>query len=126
MKYTISILLFFVLVMQLFIGEFIILNYYLQKSAYIENCENRNKPELHCYGKCLLAKKINQAVGNEQKQEKKSSSDESPLSSKSFFASVVLPCAEKIIALPLPFHIQNKPVEPLFDIFHPPKCLLLS
>lgn len=32
-------------------------------------CENRNKPELHCNGKCYLAKKLKQAEEKERKQE---------------------------------------------------------
>jgi len=31
-------------------------------------CENRNKPELHCNGKCYLMKKLKQAEEKEKKQ----------------------------------------------------------
>lgn len=31
-------------------------------------CENRNKPELHCNGKCYLMKKLEQAEEKEKKQ----------------------------------------------------------
>lgn len=34
-------------------------------------CENRDKPWLHCNGKCYFMKKINQAAENEKKQEAK-------------------------------------------------------
>jgi len=32
-------------------------------------CENRDKPEMHCNGKCYLAKKIKQAEEREKKEE---------------------------------------------------------
>lgn len=31
-------------------------------------CENKNKPEMHCNGRCVLAKKLKQAEQNEEKQ----------------------------------------------------------
>lgn len=35
-------------------------------------CENRDKPEMHCNGKCYLAKKLKQAEEKEKKQERES------------------------------------------------------
>ena len=35
-------------------------------------CENKNKPELHCNGKCYLMKKLKQAKDKEEKQERQS------------------------------------------------------
>lgn len=32
-------------------------------------CENRDKPEMHCNGKCYLSKKIKQAEEREKKEE---------------------------------------------------------
>ncbi|MNL08946.1 hypothetical protein D3C87_1296900 [compost metagenome] len=37
-----------------------------------ELCINRDKPELHCNGKCYLMKKLKQAQEKEQKQERQS------------------------------------------------------
>src|SRR6478752_4326672 len=35
-------------------------------------CENRDKPWLHCNGKCYLLKKVKQAEQKEEKQERES------------------------------------------------------
>lgn len=43
-----------------------------QKYIAKELCENRNKPEMHCNGKCYLMKKLKQAQDKEQKQERQS------------------------------------------------------
>lgn len=37
-----------------------------------ELCINRDKPEMHCNGKCYLMKKLKQAQEKEQKQERQS------------------------------------------------------
>jgi len=37
-----------------------------------ELCENKNKPQLNCNGKCYLMKKLKQAQDKEQKQEQQS------------------------------------------------------
>ena len=37
-----------------------------------ELCENKDKPEMHCNGKCYLMKKLKQAQDKEQKQERQS------------------------------------------------------
>lgn len=42
----------------------------LNQNYIAENlCENRDKPEKHCNGKCYLSKKIKQAEEKEKKQE---------------------------------------------------------
>jgi len=121
LRNAISILLFFVLAMQLFSRELIIVNYYFHQSEYSQACENKNRPVLHCYGKCLLKKMISNAAGNEQKNEKRTGREELPISSNSFFASSTTQPAVKKNDEPLTIYICNKPAEPLFDIFHPPR-----
>lgn len=32
--------------------------YYARKSTFIERCINRNRPELHCDGKCVLMQRL--------------------------------------------------------------------
>lgn len=45
----------------------------LNQNYIAENlCENRDKPEKHCNGKCYLSKKIKQAEEKEKKQEQES------------------------------------------------------
>ncbi|WP_316820906.1 hypothetical protein [Pedobacter gandavensis] len=87
-------------------------------------CENKDKPEMHCNGKCYLMKKLKQAEDKEKKQErdalKKTVSDV-------FFLSAV---AEPL--LPLPVQTTAVPVEVSFDlpehhseIPHPPPSGIL-
>jgi hypothetical protein len=35
-------------------------DYLLEKKAYVQYCQNKDKPNMHCEGKCVLSKKIAQ------------------------------------------------------------------
>ncbi|GAB3505975.1 hypothetical protein [Emticicia fontis] len=55
------------LVVKSFVVPFICLDYELRKDFIIKNyCVNKNKPELHCDGKCFLAKKIHAQTEKEE------------------------------------------------------------
>ncbi|MHA4895584.1 hypothetical protein ACXZ1K_12595 [Pedobacter sp. PWIIR3] len=43
-----------------------------QKYIAATLCVNKNKPEMHCNGKCYLMKKLKQAQEKEQRQERQS------------------------------------------------------
>jgi predicted NACHT family NTPase len=52
---------------------FIFAGFELNKNYIAANlCENRDKPWLHCNGKCYFAKKIKQAQENERNDERQS------------------------------------------------------
>ncbi len=59
MKKTIVILLLFVFLFQCGIKTSILIAFYIQRD-YISKalCENRNKPDMHCAGKCQLKKNL--------------------------------------------------------------------
>jgi hypothetical protein len=67
LKTTLTISLAFLFLVQSFTRSFIYLNYEVNKD-YISNvlCENKEKKELHCEGKCHLKKEL-------QKEDKKES-----------------------------------------------------
>ncbi len=45
----------------------ILLSYFTNTEAYQERCQNKARPQLHCEGKCQVAKKIKEASSREQK-----------------------------------------------------------
>ncbi len=76
LKFTISILLAFTFLVQSASKMLIIADYQLNKEYISKNlCENKNKPKMHCNGKCHLAKQL-------KKQEKKESSPANQLKEK--------------------------------------------
>ena len=71
--------------LQTFNRGLIVSGYYLK--AYVKNCENKAKPQLHCNGRCQMMKKLN-AEENGDKQNLASIKFSEIVSSKSFFASL--------------------------------------
>ena len=84
-----------------------------------ELCENKDKPELQCNGKCYLMKKLKQAQEKEQKQERQSQKTQiqdalvvKPLVFKQYaFAEINLHVP---FSTGMPQNIKN-------SIFHPPQ-----
>src|SRR5579863_5663840 len=59
MKSTVSILLLFSFVFVTISKSIILVNYELNKKEITEKyCINKDKPEMHCCGKCMLKKKL--------------------------------------------------------------------
>jgi hypothetical protein len=56
-----SIILLCVLVIPASLKLGIVANYLVDYSAYLEHCENADKPELKCNGKCQLAQELKEA-----------------------------------------------------------------
>jgi len=69
-KQFISILFFLPLLAQTFSMSFKVAAYYINNTAYVKNCVNKEKPKLKCNGKCQLVKQI---------QEEEKQSQETPL-----------------------------------------------
>jgi hypothetical protein len=47
---------------------FVVADYYVNTSAYVANCINKDRPWMHCNGRCQLCKKLRQQAGAEDKQ----------------------------------------------------------
>ncbi|SER88006.1 hypothetical protein [Pedobacter rhizosphaerae] len=75
LKRYISILLLVTMIGANFSRFFIYTSFELNKSFIIkELCENRNRPEMKCEGRCFLKKRLAAAEEREQKQEKEARS----------------------------------------------------
>ncbi|WP_342089244.1 hypothetical protein [Dyadobacter sp. OTU695] len=116
-----------VMLVKILVVPVIYLDYQLRKDYIIATlCENRSRPQLHCDGKCYLAKRIAQAAKEEQRQA------ENELMSK--ILSAQAPAHENITRLqPATFGAMREVVvfkfsDPLNgqnlspDIFRPPIC----
>jgi len=58
MKQILSLLLLCGILGQAFVRTAWTLHYQWNRTVYLKNCENRDKADLHCDGKCYLKKKI--------------------------------------------------------------------
>lgn len=95
-------------------------SYHFNKS-YISSvlCTNKNKPEIHCEGKCFLdikLKELEQKNKQEQEHMKRVIETVAP-----FRASWVFKTFETEVEIAIPHYLQQKPVGVTAIIFHPPK-----
>jgi len=105
---------------QTFETALITLNFKINQDFFAEICINKDKPEMHCNGKCHLKKQIRQHEKEESKKNKQIAEKEYQL----FIQSInklkkesAIPDSEKLSAYSEPLN----PVQYSVDIFHPPK-----
>lgn len=100
---------------------FVFAGFEMNKSYIVkELCENRNRPELHCNGKCFLKKKLQAAEEKEKKQERENQRNryQEVLPTAFTFTAAI----KKIKIKPsYPESVISKPIDRSFSIFQPPK-----
>jgi len=123
MKKLSAIFLLFVLILQYFNKVEIYICYHLNKDFISSTfCENKNKPELQCDGKCYMKKQLKATEENQSK---------APINIRDF-QEIVFFCSQSEIILPKQNTLPNlrftnhkniNYTSPLFGIFHPPKTV---
>lgn len=106
---------------QMFSGQFITLDYYLNTGAYVKNCVNKARPKMHCNGKCQAMKKIQQQESKDQQNtERKQDGSNTVLSSGSSFCTVtaLLLLKLKVSSLAITPGIADRSL----SVFHPPQA----
>ncbi|HMO61429.1 MAG TPA: hypothetical protein PKC39_00260 [Ferruginibacter sp.] len=108
---------------QTFSKGFIIADYYANTAAYIKNCINKARPQLHCNGKCQMMKKLAAEEKKAQEQaEHFGNLKLEVLSTKSFFPALVQRPSMLISANQYPVFNSGKVTDRSFDFFHPPQA----
>ncbi|TLV03928.1 hypothetical protein FEN17_10185 [Dyadobacter luticola] len=104
------------------------LDYQLRKDFIIASyCVNKNRPQLHCDGKCYLAKKIEQARKQEERQAEndflsKLLSAQTPITDFTFRLQFDQPYVSTTDHITFAFHNALKGQNFVLDFFHPPLC----
>jgi len=97
------------------------LDFFINRSYIAANlCENRNRPELHCNGKCILSQRLKQQQKKESQEAEKKAMEKSEISSfHSFHLQLAAP-------EPLPRQYvlvsDNSTTDRAALIFHPPSA----
>jgi hypothetical protein len=72
MRFLFSVLFIAILLSKTAYSVFWQVNFYLnQKEIADKECENKNRPEMHCNGKCFLAKQLKKAEAELESQKEK-------------------------------------------------------
>ena len=105
---------------QMFSGQFIMLDYYFNTVAYEKNCENKTRPKLHCNGQCQAMKKVRQQEKQEQENTThKQDNINKVISAESFFGCVPVPFPGQSIIAEL--QLNPNVTDRSFSVFHPPQ-----
>jgi hypothetical protein len=108
-----------------FNGVFLVAGYYSNTQAFAVNCINKDKPQMHCNGKCQLQKKMDETNNKDrQNTERRNETGLNILSSKSFFASI-----ESLldISIKQKYFIADSviPLNNSSQFFHPPQTFFM-
>ncbi len=115
-----TILLLVAFSVQTFNRAVIMVDYYVNTASFVDKCENKAAPELDCEGKCLVGKKMKDEEKKEQQNpERKGSNHNEPISSKSFYCSLL---CENLTTVKSWFTGDKffLPKDLQTEIFHPP------
>ncbi|NIG55748.1 hypothetical protein [Chitinophaga sp. Cy-1792] len=99
----------------------VLLDYYLNQDYIAGNlCENRNKPQLHCNGKCHLAKKMHEEDRKDQENPERKL--ENKLEYCTALHSDILLAPAFNIQHDIPYHPQSigYPIDQPSAVFRPP------
>ncbi|WP_207420466.1 hypothetical protein [Desertivirga brevis] len=83
-------------------------------------CENRDKPQLHCNGKCYLMKKIKLAEEKEKNQERRAQSN--TFHEVSSFPEYTISVPVSFVSISSFFEPESKPFNSSRAIFQPPRA----
>jgi len=124
-RYLIAFTFVLLVCIETFGNLFTVAGYYLDNEVYAENCVNKDKPQMHCDGKCQLQKKLTEEDNKDkQNTERKNETGIEVLSSKSFFATIQKPFP-KVIATKYFIINTGAPVDHSFQFFHPPQSFFM-
>ena len=126
-KRTAAFLLLLCFLAQSFSRWLVVVDYCIDTAAYTKNCVNKDKPMLHCNGKCQLCKKMAQQDNpDKQTPERRAANDKNdPLSCDQNFSELTSLISSSIAANyaePSPGKTTRMPR----SFFHPPDSHLAA
>ncbi|WP_437918843.1 hypothetical protein [Sphingobacterium sp. LRF_L2] len=68
MKVAVAHILLITVLFQIFNRMGVVMDYSLHRQEYINFCENKSKPALHCNGQCVLMKKLQKRAEKEARE----------------------------------------------------------
>ncbi|MBG9376636.1 hypothetical protein I5907_10345 [Panacibacter sp. DH6] len=119
LKQVVASFMLVIFMMQTFSNAVIVADYYLNTTVFAANCENKDKPQLHCNGHCQMVKKIDSEGKKDQSNpDRKAENKLEVISSKNFYPSVTIVSQESLQQFAV--YNEGKPIHRSSAIFHPP------
>lgn len=106
---------------QTFEIAFIVMNFKVNQDFFAQICENKDKPEMECNGKCHLKKQIKKQ--EEQKSKKEKINIEKEIQNCILITNKILPQPKtKVVGASSLYNFIHKPRNCISDVFHPPQA----
>ena len=119
-RQIVTILLIAAFSVQNFNRAFVLVDYYVNTSHYIKNCENKAAPDMHCEGKCEVSKKMKEEDRKDQQNPgRKATNHNEVVSSKSHYATLSIRIPEQGAKFAYAYQFSI-PTTIGSEIFHPP------
>lgn len=101
----------------------ILVDFYANQDYIAKNlCENRDKPQMHCCGKCLLRKRLAHEDNQDKNNPERKSDDRNEVLFFEESSVVLAPPFVSLISSPIHPVVSGTPVDRTFPFFHPPGC----
>lgn len=120
-KVLTSIILILLLAAQTFKDGVIVLDYYANTSSFAKSCVNKDKPKLHCNGKCQMMKKLQEEERKSQQVPERRVENEISICVKSFFIIETLQPLKLVPEQKTFYRSKGHSANYNVEIFHPPK-----
>ncbi len=92
MKQVVAFLLLFCFGLQTFYKGIVLIDYKINTTAYIQQCENKARPEMECHGQCQMMKKIKQEEKKEQKNPERKLENKNEAFVLTDYLNIAAPC----------------------------------
>ncbi len=105
---------------QMFNRSFIVVNYYTHAKTYAAVCENQDKPQVHCNGRCQLMKKLKQEDNKDQQNPNRKADHRDEV----LFAQLFSLSLQNVVLsseISYPHLLITFPADRNSGIFHPPQ-----
>lgn len=110
--------------LQCFNKTFIVVDYYSNTEAYAKECINKNRPKMHCNGRCAMMKKLKADEKKDADNPERKSENKNTISfyNNAVFGSLNYTAISFKSTINKSCQSEDKSIDRSFDIFHPPKC----
>ncbi|MET6996476.1 hypothetical protein [Chitinophaga defluvii] len=120
-KQSITVLLMLIWLCQLSGRYFVMLDFYINQNYIAKNlCINRDKPQMHCNGKCSLKKKLNEEDRKNQENPERKAENRSEIFYPLITENRTVPQPETINTIYTHPDCIGTPIDQPAVIFHPP------
>ncbi|HTR31933.1 MAG TPA: hypothetical protein VMH27_21820 [Puia sp.] len=105
----------------------IVVNFYANQDYIAKNlCENRDRPIMHCCGRCQLRKRLNREADQDKNNAEQRADNKQEVLYFDESTTVLAPQARNYVDFPYSRYFDGDPIDRAADIFHPPAWRALS